>query len=1219
MTWIKVKVRRRIPQPCLKRSDDIYHRMMIRTPIILTFIVALCGSSFLCGRAFGEDSWSFVAIGDSRGNYATTTTGVSEYLPTIASKIASLNPSAVLFIGDLINGNDVPKKDGEPIIPYATQFVNWKAAMKPVYDKPAIAIYPVRGNHENIASDNAAPISALKQAYYDAFGATVPQNGPNNGAGDNQVGFSWDLKLKNVRIVTADQYFYFHETPVGGRNYFEIDQAWVDKQLSKTAPRPYTFVMAHEPVYSLSHEEGGFYGTSAQGIASRDAFWDSLGDNGSEMYLTAHVHSLQVGTAVDGSGNVIYQNMMGNGGAPLGDPADSNLDPLLTPTYSNFTDYGFSLFTVTNSNITETYYLYDPTLDKWTVAAYTITLVANKVSTWSTASGTFSDVFSWDPGTVPDATYTAVFDRGAGISSTSNFTASANNKRLFVASGSVTFNLAGNTYTTDSAAIDGSEYASYCPSLTISGAGSRFNPTVLTMDGVTSSLVVGAGASATSDRITIEGGTATLGGNITANDYINLADSGANQTLKISSGSNITGNLLSGALGADTGGTRGTLEFEGSAIVNGNIGEGGTESFKLITVGNGSVTMNGDIRATTINFAGDNDLHIGDGYTLTTGAGSGVTATTGGQGTLIFDGSATVNSNVGAGAWGTHIKEVRVAASDSTVTLNGTFYADTITINNATATAVIGSSGTSAVSNLNLTTGSLDLGANTLTLGAAAAGNYTQAAGTTLKLTINSATANDNGNLVVGGTTTVVDKGKVYVTVPTGFTIANGTTYTIITMNGTVATGADLAVTSNTRRYVFTATKDGKEWVITSSEGSYVAPAGASGNESSVGNALNSITNPSGDMNNVLDQLGTLSDPEYDQALDTMHPDVSSGSADGSRSLTGQGFTTVSNRLGGARSGGTSGGISSGDMLNGVGVWMQALGSNMKQGERKGVEGYSGNLFGTTVGADKVIDDHFRAGFAGSYGWARVKSKTSGSPSDDINSYQATLYGSFDSLDLNKARQHGKRSYEAVRSQVENSWYVDGMMAFTQNNYDSRREIWLAPTSKRVAKADHYGQQYSTNFEVGYKFVFEKTKALEVTPFASLGYNFLYLNRYKENGANALNLSVQGKGFNQLEQGLGTKLAYPMVAKKVGTFIPSVKAAWLYDYIADRFETTASFAGGGSSFDTPGAKPAKNGMLFGTELAFLNKGNMTLTGNWDIELKDQFMSNTYYGTARFDF
>ena len=29
----------------------------------------------------------------------------------------------------------------------------------------------------------------------------------------------------------------------------------------------------------------------------------------------------------------------------------------------------------------------------------------------------------------------------------------------------------------------------------------------------------------------------------------------------------------------------------------------------------------------------------------------------------------------------------------------------------------------------------------------------------------------------------------------------------------------------------------------------------------------------------------------------------------------------------------------------------------------------------TLIGVDKVIDNHFRAGLAGSYGWAGVKSK----------------------------------------------------------------------------------------------------------------------------------------------------------------------------------------------------------------------------------------------------
>ncbi|MBI4711565.1 MAG: autotransporter outer membrane beta-barrel domain-containing protein [Candidatus Omnitrophica bacterium] len=402
------------------------------------------------------------------------------------------------------------------------------------------------------------------------------------------------------------------------------------------------------------------------------------------------------------------------------------------------------------------------------------------------------------------------------------------------------------------------------------------------------------------------------------------------------------------------------------------------------------------------------------------------------------------------------------------------------------------------------------------------------------------------------------------------------------------------------------------------------AYAGASTNPNTeaVGAVLDAIAagNPTGDMLtvlNLLDQMGSAE--EVSDAMETMEPDVSSGAADASRALTGQGFTMISNRLGGARNGGAaSSGVSSGDMTNGMGVWIQGLGSHLRQDMRKGIEGYKANTFGTTIGVDKVLDKHFRLGLAGGYGWARVNSKTPGSPSDDINSWQGTVYGSYDSLDLCKARQGGKKSYEAVRNQGDNFWYVDGMFAFTQNNYDSRREIWLGAL-KRVAKADHGAQQYSSKMEFGYTMTFKETKALEVTPFTSIGYNYLYMNKYKEDGAGALNLTVDGEGFHQLEQGLGTKFAYPIVAKNAGTFIPSIKGAWLYDYMGDRFETTASFAGGGPSFNTRGAKPAKSGLLLGAELAFLNKGNLTLTGNWDMELKDEFMSNTYYGTVRYDF
>ena len=192
------------------------------------------------------------------------------------------------------------------------------------------------------------------------------------------------------------------------------------------------------------------------------------------------------------------------------------------------------------------------------------------------------------------------------------------------------------------------------------------------------------------------------------------------------------------------------------------------------------------------------------------------------------------------------------------------------------------------------------------------------------------------------------------------------------------------------------------------------------------------------------------------------------------------------------------------------------------------------------------------------------------------------------------------------------------MLSFAQNSYDSSRGITLG-SEGRTAKGDYNGQQYSTKYEGGYNFMFEKTKALEVTPFTSLGYNYLYMNSYTETGADSLNLSVEGEGFSQLQQGLGVKLAYPFLTEKRGTFIPSIRGAWLYDYISSRYSANATFAGGGPSFRTEGADPSRSGFLIGSEMSYLNTGNLTLIGNFDWELREAYSACSYYLTVRLDF
>lgn len=312
--------------------------------------------------------WSFVIMGDTRGPHDTTT-GVSPYLNTLATKIADLHPDLVLVSGDLCNGNAT---NGLTALTYAEQFANWKTAMTPV-STLGIPIYPVRGNHDNNASEGA-PIAELKQAYYDAFGAFMPANGPNNGPGDDQRGFTYSFAHNNATFIALDQYFYYNQTPQGG--YHRLDLAWLDQQL-QLANTPHTVVLGHVPVFMATGQDTPehFFGTDAAGYQMRTDFWNSLGSNGARLYIGGHIHNLAVSSAPDDSGNVIYQMTAGHGGAPL-NAIQPGHDPQVSLLYTNDTHYGFALATVGAEAMTIDYYLLNPSNETWSKAVYTTTINA---------------------------------------------------------------------------------------------------------------------------------------------------------------------------------------------------------------------------------------------------------------------------------------------------------------------------------------------------------------------------------------------------------------------------------------------------------------------------------------------------------------------------------------------------------------------------------------------------------------------------------------------------------------------------------------------------------------------------------------------------------------------------------------------------------------------------------------------------------------------------
>jgi hypothetical protein len=376
----------------------------------ITLIVVAAANS-----ASAENSWSFVMLGDTRGENDTAT-GISTNLNTLAQEIASLKPRPQLVIvaGDLCNGNCL--NTNSPLYPpdtnfnsaamkavYAKFFANWKTAMQPVYDystDTGIPIYTVRGNHE-CNDSGQAPVEVLKQAYQEAFSSYVPANGPYNSLTNDQRGFSWAFTTNNVTFVAVDQYFNFDPTYVDGTTlwsgYHSVDQTWVTQQL-RAATSPYKILITHEPVFQtvgngrVGDEQENevaqhFFGTNNAAMQTRSNFWNDIGDAGAQIYFCGHLHLETVASTTNNHGHTIIHLLAGNGGAPPQEFIDKP-EPGVTPFYNNgnilITNgtnisvqayFGFALATVTDETMTIQYYSLNPTnnspaTNSWILASY---------------------------------------------------------------------------------------------------------------------------------------------------------------------------------------------------------------------------------------------------------------------------------------------------------------------------------------------------------------------------------------------------------------------------------------------------------------------------------------------------------------------------------------------------------------------------------------------------------------------------------------------------------------------------------------------------------------------------------------------------------------------------------------------------------------------------------------------------------------------------------
>jgi outer membrane autotransporter protein len=274
------------------------------------------------------------------------------------------------------------------------------------------------------------------------------------------------------------------------------------------------------------------------------------------------------------------------------------------------------------------------------------------------------------------------------------------------------------------------------------------------------------------------------------------------------------------------------------------------------------------------------------------------------------------------------------------------------------------------------------------------------------------------------------------------------------------------------------------------------------------------------------------------------------------------------------------------------GLWLDAFGSWGDQDESDGFTGYDYDLYGATIGFDRIFRNRYILGI--SIGYSETDIGLDGNQGDgEIESLYGSVYG----------------SYYTERG------YIDAALSYGDQDYRNSRRIVIGPI-ERTARSDHNGEAYSAFAEGGYNF---ELNSLILQPFASLQYISLDEEGFTEKGAGSINQIIGDRDTESLVSELGLRMA-SVFKRDTMSVIPEVSAAWNYDFdIDDRVITTAFAGSPNDSFSIRGQDVEKHGLTVGAGLTLVGNGGFSASLMYDGEFREKYQSHGVIGDIRFEF
>lgn len=266
-------------------------------------------------------------------------------------------------------------------------------------------------------------------------------------------------------------------------------------------------------------------------------------------------------------------------------------------------------------------------------------------------------------------------------------------------------------------------------------------------------------------------------------------------------------------------------------------------------------------------------------------------------------------------------------------------------------------------------------------------------------------------------------------------------------------------------------------------------------------------------------------------------------------------------------------------------AWVDLLGHYNSYRSDGAYYGARTNLHGLMLGVERTARSGLTLGLAAAVTESRLKARDSGDDGE-IDSQQGYLYAAW----------RNPRSSTGV--------HLNTAVGIGRTRLSADRHI---PFAGRRAESKHDGILYSATISGGYAM---NLGGWTLDPTAGLSFVHLREESFREKGADSANLSLATRENDSFQSLMGLRLSRD-VSVRGFTLTPDLFMEWRHEFDRRTEGLSASLAGGGDRFDTPGRDMAGDALLLGTSVRARISDNFYGSLSYDCTLQ----SNTATGHA----